>query len=116
MPMDCGSKFRSSISRRWTTRRLRPGRLLPKPANSFFATAGFDDSKWRTLNLPHDWAVELPFVHDEEQKSHGYKPLGGAIRRPAWAGIAANSRFPPATWAAAFGSSSTALSATCSSS
>ena len=41
-----------------------------------FAKAKFDDSKWRTLNLPHDWAVELPFVHDDEQKSHGYKPLG----------------------------------------
>jgi beta-galactosidase len=41
-----------------------------------FAKAGFDDSKWRPLNLPHDWAVELPFVWDEEQKSHGYKPLG----------------------------------------
>jgi beta-galactosidase len=41
-----------------------------------FATEKFDDSKWRVLNLPHDWAVELPFVHDEEQNSHGYKPLG----------------------------------------
>lgn len=41
-----------------------------------FAKAKFDDSKWRTLNLPHDWAVELPFVHDDEQNSHGYKPLG----------------------------------------
>ena len=41
-----------------------------------FATAKFDDSKWRSLNLPHDWAVELPFVWDEEQQSHGYKPLG----------------------------------------
>jgi len=41
-----------------------------------FAKAGFDDSKWRSDNLPHDWAVELPFVWDEEQKSHGYKPLG----------------------------------------
>src|SRR5579863_6718348 len=41
-----------------------------------FATAKFDDSKWRTLDLPHDWAVELPFVYDEEQNSHGYKPLG----------------------------------------
>ncbi|HEY1903051.1 MAG TPA: beta-galactosidase GalA [Terracidiphilus sp.] len=41
-----------------------------------FAKAKFDDSKWRTLNLPHDWAVELPFVRDEEQASHGYKPLG----------------------------------------
>jgi beta-galactosidase len=41
-----------------------------------FATEKFDDSKWRSLNLPHDWAVELPFVRDEEQQSHGYKPLG----------------------------------------
>ncbi len=41
-----------------------------------FAKAKFDDSKWRTLNLPHDWAVELPFVHDDEQNSHGYKPVG----------------------------------------
>lgn len=21
----------------------------------------FDDSKWRTVNLPHDWAIEMPF-------------------------------------------------------
>ena len=41
-----------------------------------FAKGKFDDSKWRTLNLPHDWAVELPFVRDEEQNSHGFKPLG----------------------------------------
>src|SRR6202050_1569619 len=41
-----------------------------------FAKAKFDDSKWRTLNLPHDWAVELPFVNDKEQNSHGFKPLG----------------------------------------
>ena len=41
-----------------------------------FSKAKFDDSKWRALNLPHDWAVELPFVHDEVQMSHGYKPVG----------------------------------------
>jgi beta-galactosidase len=41
-----------------------------------FAKSGFDDSKWRALNLPHDWAVELPFVRDDELQSHGYKPLG----------------------------------------
>ncbi len=47
------------------------------------AKAGFDDSKWRTLDLPHDWAVELPFEHDEAAaggesplQSHGFKPLG----------------------------------------
>jgi beta-galactosidase len=40
------------------------------------ATEKFDDSGWRSLNLPHDWAVELPFVRDEALQSHGYKPLG----------------------------------------
>lgn len=46
------------------------------------AKVGFDDSSWRTLNLPHDWAVELPFEHDDSGgeddslRSHGYKPLG----------------------------------------
>ncbi len=47
-----------------------------KSGEFWFATQKFDDSKWRALNLPHDWAVELPFVHDDEQQSHGYKPLG----------------------------------------
>lgn len=39
----------------------------------------FDDSAWRTLNLPHDWAVELPFVNvnNPDVASHGYKPVGG---------------------------------------
>src|SRR5208337_4326344 len=41
-----------------------------------FARVGYDDSKWRSLNLPHDWAVELPFVWDDTLQSHGYKPLG----------------------------------------
>ena len=47
-----------------------------------FAKAGFDDSTWRPLDLPHDWAVELPFVDDDTKsgdsqlRSHGYKPLG----------------------------------------
>jgi beta-galactosidase len=41
-----------------------------------FARVGYDDSKWRALNLPHDWAVELPFVWDDTLRSHGYKPLG----------------------------------------
>jgi beta-galactosidase len=55
-----------------------------------FATEKFDDSKWRALDLPHDWAVELPFVRDESLQGHGYKPLGrkypetsvGWYRRP----------------------------------
>ncbi len=47
-----------------------------------FSKSGFDDSKWRSLDLPHDWAIELPFEHDDsgsgdsQLRSHGYKPLG----------------------------------------
>jgi beta-galactosidase len=47
-----------------------------KTAAFRFATEKFDDSRWRLVQLPHDWAVELPFVHDESLQSHGYKPLG----------------------------------------
>jgi len=36
----------------------------------------FDASAWRTLDLPHDWAIELPFENAEELKDHGYKPIG----------------------------------------
>ncbi|MCW3092318.1 MAG: Beta-galactosidase Arabinogalactan endo,4-beta-galactosidase [Ferruginibacter sp.] len=41
--------------------------------------AKFKDSSWRTLNLPHDWAVELPFVKVDnfDVMAHGYKPVGG---------------------------------------
>jgi beta-galactosidase len=41
-----------------------------------FSKTDYDDTKWRNLDLPHDWAVELPFVHDEVLQGHGYKPLG----------------------------------------
>lgn len=42
------------------------------------ASTAFDDRGWRQLNLPHDWAVELPF--DRRGKaSHGYRPLGAAF-------------------------------------
>jgi len=31
---------------------------------------------WRQVDLPHDWAVELPFVKDKSLNSHGFKPVG----------------------------------------
>jgi beta-galactosidase len=40
------------------------------------AAARFDDSAWRKVDLPHDWAVELPFVNDAILIGHGAKPLG----------------------------------------
>ncbi|MBS1728207.1 MAG: DUF4982 domain-containing protein [Armatimonadetes bacterium] len=37
--------------------------------------AGFGDSKWRLIDLPHDWAIELPFDQNAEG-GHGYKAIG----------------------------------------
>jgi len=39
------------------------------------ASEKFNDSAWRTLNLPHDWAIELPFDKTSDA-SHGFKPVG----------------------------------------
>jgi beta-galactosidase len=37
----------------------------------------FDDTKWRTLNLPHDWSIEGEFKEDAITKGHGgYLPTG----------------------------------------
>jgi beta-galactosidase len=36
----------------------------------------FDDSAWRPLDLPHDWAVELEFKNDPALSSKGFYPLG----------------------------------------
>lgn len=35
----------------------------------------FNDSTWQTVNLPHDWVVDLPFSK-EASHSHGYKTVG----------------------------------------
>jgi beta-galactosidase len=51
---------------------------------SYFAKSGygdgpadpeFDDRGWRILDVPHDWAVELPF-DSTGGYSHGYKAIG----------------------------------------
>ena len=39
------------------------------------AAAAFDDRAWRKLNIPHDWAVELPF-DSKASLSHGFKAIG----------------------------------------
>ena len=52
----------------------KSGKTEDTPMNKDFV-----DSTWRVLNLPHDWAVELPFVEVDnfDVQSHGYKPVGG---------------------------------------
>ncbi len=39
------------------------------------AAAGFEDRTWRQVDLPHDWAVELPFSAYASH-SHGYRTIG----------------------------------------
>ncbi|HHY81875.1 MAG TPA: glycoside hydrolase family 2 protein [Clostridiales bacterium] len=41
---------------------------------------GYDDSGWRTVNLPHDWAVEHPF-DIKHSSGTGYLPGGTGIYR-----------------------------------
>jgi beta-galactosidase len=54
---------------------------LPDPVKSnvgadvSFVKPEFDDGHWRKLDLPHDWAVELPFNTNADLK-HGFKPVG----------------------------------------
>ena len=47
----------------------KSGDLFRQPRN-------FDDSSWRTVNLPHDWAVELPYVNADELNDFGDHPIG----------------------------------------
>jgi len=45
--------------------------------NVSFVLTNYDDSGWRQLNLPHDWADELPF-NQSADGGHGYKPVGNS--------------------------------------
>jgi beta-galactosidase len=48
------------------------------------AAPDFDDGDWTAIDLPHDWAVELPFTPglsppatgDDPCAEHGFRPLG----------------------------------------
>jgi beta-galactosidase len=40
------------------------------------ATLLFDDNDWKPVDLPHDWAIELPFQNDPALSSKGFYPLG----------------------------------------
>ncbi len=48
----------------------KTGNFLPAGA------LAYDDGAWQPVNLPHDWAVELPFHNDPALASKGYYPLG----------------------------------------
>src|ERR1700712_3841832 len=39
------------------------------------ASVVFSDASWRRVDLPHDWAIELPF-DPRADAAHGFKALG----------------------------------------
>ncbi len=43
--------------------------------NVSFVQTNYDDSAWRQLDLPHDWAVELPFSPSADG-NHGFHTVG----------------------------------------
>ena len=48
----------------------KTGNFLPA------SSIAFDDGDWKAVDLPHDWAVELPFQNDPTLASKGFYPLG----------------------------------------
>ena len=40
-----------------------------------FVKSDFDDRSWRSVNLPHDWALELPF-DSRADYDHGFRAIG----------------------------------------
>lgn len=67
--MDFGWKFH--LGDDWpATLRLDKAGVNGGPASS-----SFSDASWRTVNLPHDWAVELPFDSGADG-SHGFHTVG----------------------------------------
>lgn len=54
-----------------------PDAMNLEKAGSSKGPAGrrFDDSQWQTVNLPHDWVVQLPF-DQKASYNQGYKPVG----------------------------------------
>ena len=64
-----GNDFLSSSS----TKHIRP---VGNPGENFpFVQAGFDDKSWKSINLPHDWAIEGPFYIGDRV------PVGGGMGR-----------------------------------
>ena len=68
-PSDAGTTLAYSDAKPWLLPMRNPfttNAPTPVPTGNFggdvsFAQAGFDDSSWRQLNLPHDFGIEGPF-------------------------------------------------------
>ena len=69
---DAGKDFGYGARRR-EGQFAKSGNFLP------ITRANFDDKSWRSIDLPHDWAVELPFTNAPMLHHQGAKPLGRVL-------------------------------------
>lgn len=71
-PVDAAGQLSYPAVKNWLSMTARPFKANADPAtvtpvqpgpgeHLSFVQSGFDDSKWRSLDLPHDWAIEGPF-------------------------------------------------------
>ncbi|MDI9877264.1 beta-galactosidase GalB [Flectobacillus rivi] len=63
-----------------------PSKYYPKPTSEPVVTTplvdkSYDDSHWQNVNLPHDWAIKMPFYKGENV------PVGGGMGRLPVQGI-----------------------------
>ena len=80
LPPAAAERSRESFDPGWRFERFGPladGKRRAEPVPSP-ATADFDDSRWRTLEVPHDYGIEGPFRMD----------IGNGTGRLPWWGIA----------------------------
>ncbi|KAI2619940.1 glycoside hydrolase family 2 protein [Hypoxylon sp. NC1633] len=57
-------------------KRQRPTGTAPG-SDVAYVKASFDDSKWETVNVPHDWAIKGPFHAPSIPNSMGALPING---------------------------------------
>ena len=65
-----GNAFIKDPARRYRRPEGDPG------SDVSYMQASFDDTGWRSVNLPHDWAITGPFIAEG--------PYGGMGRLPSW--------------------------------
>lgn len=80
-----GNDFIKDVSKRYVRPEGNPGSNFP------FVKSNFDDSSWKSINLPHDWAIQGPFITGADAGVGGSM---GRLPSPGEHGIARNLRFP----------------------
>jgi beta-galactosidase len=71
-----GNEFIKDKSRHYKRPEGNPGKDFP------FVQLDYDDSRWETINLPHDWAIKGPFYEGENAE------VGGGMGRLPSHGVA----------------------------